>query len=160
MAFPSRGGRRAEVPMLGRTRRFLLFEAGGFRCGLDVRILREVTDVPGISPAGGEPRALLGSIPVQGETLPTVDLGALFEGPGAGRRVLVAEEGGRKVGLVVERVLDVADLPEATFRPLPPLATRLLPGAVWAVAWQEEQPVFLLDRESLGALLETASGEA
>lgn len=157
MAFPTKGVRRVETPTRGRTRRFLLFEAGGFRCGLDVRILREVTDDPGIPPAEEGRRPLLGSLPVQGGTLPTVDLAALFEGSGTGRRVLVVEAEGRKLGFLVERTLEVADLPEAAFRPLPALATRLLPGTVRAVAWQEEQPIFLLDGESLGPLLKTAA---
>lgn len=157
MAFPTKGVRRVETPTRGRTRRFLLFEAGGFRCGLDVRILREVTDDPGIPPAEEGRRPLLGSLPVQGGTLPTVDLAGLFEGSGTGRRVLVVEAEGRKLGLLVERTLEVADLPEAAFRPLPALATRLLPGTVRAVAWQEEQPIFLLDGESLGPLLKTAA---
>lgn len=157
MAFPTKGVRRVETPTLGRTRRFLLFEAGGFRCGLDVRILREVTDDPGIPPAEEGRRPLLGSLPVQGGTLPTVDLAALFEGSRTGRRVLVVEAEGRKLGFLVERTLEVADLPEAAFRPLPALATRLLPGTVRAVVWQEEQPIFLLDGESLGPLLKTAA---
>jgi chemotaxis signal transduction protein len=89
-----------------------------------------------------------------------VDLGALFEGPGAGRRVLVVEAEGRKLGFLVERTLEVADIPEASFRALPALASRLVPGTVRAVAWQEERPVFLLDAESLGPLLKTAAGDA
>ncbi len=157
MAFPTKGVRGVETPTPGRTRRFLLFEAGGFRCGLDVGILREVTDDPGIPPAEEGRRPLLGSLPVQGGTLPTVDLAALFEGSGTGRRVLVVEAEGRKLGFLVERTLEVADLPEAAFRALPALATRLLPGTVRAVAWQEEQPIFLLDGESLGPLLKTAA---
>jgi chemotaxis signal transduction protein len=80
--FPTKRVRRVEAPASGRTRRFLLFEAAGFRCGLDVRILREVTEDPGIPPAEGGARPLLGSLPVQGGTLPTVDLAALFEGSG------------------------------------------------------------------------------
>lgn len=160
MPFPSKAVRRVEAPNAGPTRRFLLFEAGGFRCGLDVRVLEEVTDDPGIPPAEHGRRPLLGSLPVQGGTLPTVDLGALFEGPGAGRRVLVVEAEGRKLGFLVERTLGVVDIPEASFRPLPALATRLVPGTVRAVAWQEERPVFLLDAESLGPLLQTAAGDA
>jgi len=159
VAFPSRGVRRVAAPTSGATRRFLLFEAGGFRCGLDVRILREVIEDAGIAPAGGGPRPLLGSLPLQGETLPTVDLGGLFEGSGASRRVLVVEAEGRRLGFLVERTLEVADLPEAAFRPLPALATRLLPGTVRAVTWQGERPVFLLDGESLGPLLQTAVEE-
>ena len=160
MPFPTKRVRRVEAPAPGRTRRFLLFEAGGFRCGLDVRILREVTEDPGIPPAEGGARPLLGSLPVQGGTLPTVDLAALFEGSGTGRRVLVVEAEGRRLGLLVEQTLGFADLPEASFRPLPVQATRLLPGTVRAVAWQEERPVFLLDGKSLGPLLRTAAEDA
>lgn len=134
MPFPTKRVRRVEAPAPGRTRRFLLFEAGGFRCGLDVRILREVTEDPGIPPAEGGARPLLGSLPVQGGTLPTVDLAALFEGSGTGRRVLVVEAEGRRLGL--------------------------LPGTVRAVAWQEERPAFLLDGKSLGPLLRTAAEDA
>jgi chemotaxis signal transduction protein len=154
--------RRAEAPAPVKTRRYLLFEAGGFRCGLDVRILREVADGPGTAPAASGPRSYLGSIPVQGGTLPTVDLVALFEGPETGRaagKVVVLEAEGRRLGLLVERTLEIAELPEDTFRAMPALASRLLPGTVRAVAWQEGAPVFLLDGESLGPLLQTAAGD-
>jgi len=73
--FPTKRVRRVEAPAPGRTRRFLLFEAAGFRCGMDVRILREVTEDPGIPPAEGGARPLLGSLPVQGGTLPTQVMG-------------------------------------------------------------------------------------
>lgn len=160
MPFPSKAVRRAEPPAPAKTRRYLLFEAGGFRCGLDVRILREVTDGPGTPPATSGPRPFLGSIPVQEGTLPTVDMVALFEGPDTRRaagKVLVLEAEGRRLGLLVERTLEIADLPEASFRAMPALASRLLPGTVQAVAWQEAGPVFLLDGESLGPLLQTAA---
>lgn len=160
MPFPSKAVRRAEPPAPAKTRRYLLFEAGGFRCGLDVRILREVTDGPGTPPAASGPRPFLGSIPVQEGTLPTVDLVALFEGAETGRaarRVLIAEAEGRRLDLLVERTFEIADLSEASFRAMPALASRLLPGTVRAVAWQEAGPVFLLDGDSLGPLLQTAA---
>lgn len=162
MPFPSKAVRRAEAPAPAKTRRYLLFEAGGFRCGLDVRILLEVTDGPGTPPAASGSRPFLGSIPVQEGTLPTVDLVALFEGPETGRpagKVLVLEAEGRRLGLLVDRTLEIAELPEASFRAMPALASRLLPGTVQAVAWQEGGPVFLLDGESLGPLLQTAAGD-
>lgn len=99
---------------------------------------------------------------MQGGTLPTVDLIALFEGPEtdrAVRRVLIVEAEGRRLGLLVERTLEMAELPEGSFRTMPALASRLLPGTVQAVAWQEAGPVFLLDGESLGPLLQTAAGD-
>jgi chemotaxis signal transduction protein len=86
--FPTKRVRRVEAPASGRTRRFLLFEAAGFRCGLDVRILREVTEDPGIPPAEGVARPLLGSLPVQGGTLPTVDLAALSGAGDAATQVM------------------------------------------------------------------------
>lgn len=160
MPFPSKKVHRTEPPIPVKTHRYLLFEAGGFRCGLDVRVLREVGDAPGTPPATSDPRPFLGSIPVQEGTLPTVDLVALFEGAETGRaarRVLIVEAEGRRLGLLVERTLEIADLPEASFRAMPALASRLLPGTVRAVAWQEAEPVFLLDGESLGPLLQTAA---
>ena len=89
MAFPSKAVRGAPAPTPERTRRPLLFEAGGFRCGLDVEIFRGVAEHPGTPPAREGHLPLLGSLPVQGDVLQTVDLGALFEGPGAGRKALV-----------------------------------------------------------------------
>jgi purine-binding chemotaxis protein CheW len=75
---------------------------------LEVVEVGELAAVPGASPS------VLGIRNLRGQVLPVFDLAALFriQGGGVPGRVLVAEDGGRRVGLAVDGVTDVGELPE------------------------------------------------
>jgi purine-binding chemotaxis protein CheW len=77
---------------------------------LEVAELGEVTQVPG---AGGE---IMGVRNLRGQVVPVVDLARVLDLPdGASpKRIVIAEQGGRKAGLAVDEVAGVEELPEAS----------------------------------------------
>ena len=83
---------------------------------LPVDTVLEVADLGEVAPVPGAPGAVLGVCNLRGNVLPVVDarllLGAAESGAVAGRLV-VTEEGGRRVGLAVDAVTDVGPLPGA-----------------------------------------------
>jgi len=116
---------------------------------LPVEHVLEVVELGELAAVPGAPPATLGIRNLRGQILPVFDLAALFriEGGGAPRRVVVAEDGGRRVGLAVDGVTDVSDLPE----PVEETESEFLRGA----ALVEEALVGVVDVPRLLDALET-----
>jgi purine-binding chemotaxis protein CheW len=119
---------------------------GAENYALPVEHVKEVTRLGRLTPMPGSSAAVVGISNLRGEIVPVYDLAVLLgiETTAAGSRVLIAEAGGRRFGLVVEEVCDVADLPPATEQ----TDSRLLHGA----ALIGDDLVGFVD---VGALLET-----
>jgi purine-binding chemotaxis protein CheW len=77
---------------------------------LEVIALGEITAVPGADPA------VLGVSNLRGQIVAVVDLAAVLglRAPHAPQRIVVAEDGGRRVGLAVESVSEVGFVGEPT----------------------------------------------
>jgi chemotaxis signal transduction protein len=90
--------------------------AGGEHYALPVRGVTEVTHLGELTPVPGAGRGLLGVRNLRGQVVPVVDFATLVGlDPEAGpTRIVVAEEGGRRVALAVESVVDVGPLPPAS----------------------------------------------
>jgi len=93
----------------------VLLTVGSESYALAVEDVLEVAEVEAPTPVPGSPASVLGVCNLRGNVLPVLDLGALLGGSGerGARRVVVAERGGRRAGLVVSAVTDVGELPEA-----------------------------------------------
>jgi purine-binding chemotaxis protein CheW len=122
---------------------------GAEEYALPVEHVLEVVDVGSLAAVPGAPRAALGVRNLRGQILPVFDLAALLRIDGGDRRsrIVVAEERGRRVGLAVDDVSDVADLPE----PAEETESAFLRGAVLI----GEALVGVLDPRRLLDLLET-----
>jgi purine-binding chemotaxis protein CheW len=77
---------------------------------LEVAELGEVTQVPG---AG---REIMGVRNLRGQVVPVVDLARVLDltDGATPKRIVIAEQGGRKAGLAVDEVAGVEQLPEAS----------------------------------------------
>ncbi len=73
-----------------------------------IRELGEGPEVPGAGPA------MLGVRNVRGQVVPVADLATLLgvHHPAPAGLMLIAEAGGRQVGLAIDQVTDVAELPD------------------------------------------------
>jgi purine-binding chemotaxis protein CheW len=89
---------------------------GGEDYALPVEQVVEATDVGNLTSVPGAPREVLGVRNVSGQVLPVVELGLLLGLPEAREagRLVIAEDGDRRAGLVVESIVAVAELPDAT----------------------------------------------
>lgn len=86
---------------------------GAERYALPVADVRSIVDMEGLAPVLGMPPAVIGLRALDGALLPVFDLAALLGVAGAvpARIVVAAARDGSEVGLAVDEVLDVAELP-------------------------------------------------
>jgi purine-binding chemotaxis protein CheW len=88
----------------------------GEQYALAVGDVAEVVELGRVTPVPGARAPLLGLCNLRGEILPVVDLAAILGISDQGRaaRLLVATHDGKRVGLAIGDVLDIAPLPECT----------------------------------------------
>jgi len=109
---------------------YLLLRLGTRRCALPRAAVREILPLPRLWRPPGLPRPLAGFMNLGGDALPVLDLVRLFglEAEGAAgeaalyRHVVLTGPlpGGEPFGLLVDRVLDLLNIPPAQLRPIPP----------------------------------------
>nr|WP_305123514.1 chemotaxis protein CheW [Roseomonas sp. GC11] len=136
----------------------MLFRLGSRRCALPRASVREVLPLPRLWRPPGLPRPLAGFLNLGGEALPVLDLARLFALESAAladealyRHILLLPGGaglggaglGGALGLLVDRVLDLARIPAARLRPVPPEAS--LNGCAVAEIETPEGFLHLLD---------------
>ena len=126
---------REEAPPVRGTR-YLTFDLAGASYALPLAHVREVDRLPTVTPLPNVPAWLLGAANLHGEIISVVDVAA-FLGLGASRpsreaRLLACRASGMEIGLMVERVRDIRELPDAAIRPpasqLPGRSGRYLAG--------------------------------
>ncbi len=92
----------------------LRVRSGHEEYALPVEGVREIAPVGQISPVPGAPAEVLGIWNLRGEVMAVVDLAAALGIAGeAGDRIVVAEQGDLRAGLMVDEVIDICSLPEA-----------------------------------------------
>lgn len=84
---------------------------GAERYALPVADVRSIVDMEGLAPMLGMPRSVLGLRALDGALLPVLDLARLLGVAGGSPTRIVVVEGAADVGLAVDEVLDVAELP-------------------------------------------------
>jgi purine-binding chemotaxis protein CheW len=91
-------------------------EVGGEHYALAVDTVLEVVVFGEVTPVPGASRSALGVCNLRGQVLPVFDLSRALglESGGRPTRIVVADDGVRRVGLAVDHVLDVTKLPEAS----------------------------------------------
>jgi purine-binding chemotaxis protein CheW len=89
------------------------FRVGDENFALPVGQVLEVADLGQLAPVPGAPRAVLGVRNLRGHVLPVIDLAVVLGTANAspGARLVIAEEAGRRAGLAIDQVTDVAELP-------------------------------------------------
>jgi purine-binding chemotaxis protein CheW len=107
----------APVPM----RRLLVFDVGGTQFGCDMDAFREIVPTPRLTRLPGAPETVCGLINLRG-TIVTVLDGGLVLGRPAFRRaeglVLIIESQERWIGMGVDDVRDVKDVPIDSVQPV------------------------------------------
>jgi chemotaxis signal transduction protein len=101
--------------------RAVVVRLGSVEFGLDVRRVREVLRVPPITRLPFPPPTILGIVSIRGTLVPVMDLGLRLLDRAADRqgRLVVVREPDRDglVGLLVDEVLDLVPLEQATIDP-------------------------------------------
>lgn len=105
--------------------KFVIFALPGGLYAFPGADVREILTILEIFPVPGAPAGIPGVINNRGEIEAVADLAALLGLPGGDRgaagRIVMAEKGGVRCGMLVDTVVDVVDLPPSAIKP--PLAT-------------------------------------
>jgi chemotaxis signal transduction protein len=133
----------------------LFFEVRGRRCALPVAVVREVLATPSVTPVPLTPPLLRGLVPVRGQVLPLLDVGAQL-GAGGGDagdaarflvteqdRIVVVETAApavSRLAFAASRISRLGCIQEGHTRRPPPL-----PRFVRATVFDVEGPALLLD---------------
>ena len=139
-------------------REHLLFELGGERYALDILGVQEIIGIVPTVPVPQSPPDLVGVIDLRGRVVPIVDLRRRLElhcTQDAERPCIIIlnlREGGgegRKIGVVVDRVLSVHGLRDEEIEDPPRIGSETLTPHVRGVARIRGEVVLILDVESL-----------
>jgi purine-binding chemotaxis protein CheW len=154
-------GRRAH----GGT--YLLFLLGGAEYGISVANVREIIGALPITRVPCMPAAVRGVINLRGRIIPVVDLRVRFglEPVDHGERtcIVVVETGGADLGLVVDRVVEVAHIPADAVEAVPSFAAEADTGYLLGIGGHGSRVRLLLDvehalpRHDLAALASAAA---
>lgn len=147
-----------ERDLVGK-RELIAFRTGGQEFCLDVQQVREIRGWTPTTPVPHAPEFVCGVINLRGTVMPVLDLGARFGfGPteaGARHVIIVAQIGGRPVGLLVDAVCDTLTIAPDEIQPSPDVAgaaSRLVATGVLPIG---ERMVTLVDLTHVASNLES-----
>ncbi|HPA37119.1 MAG TPA: chemotaxis protein CheW [Phenylobacterium sp.] len=110
----------------GARHELIAFRIGDQEFCVDIMQVREIRGWTQATPLPRAPAYVRGVINLRGAVLPIVDLGArlgLTTGePSARHVIMVVNQGGRTIGLLVEAVSDIIDVTEDMVQPTPDVA--------------------------------------
>ena len=122
---------------------------GGQLFALDIMVVREIRGWSASTPLPRAPAFVLGMINLRGAVLPVLDLalrlGLPASRPDASSVVVVAELGGRAVGLLVSAVCDIITVAPDRVQPAPDLGEHGANELVQGVITLDAEIVTLLD---------------
>jgi purine-binding chemotaxis protein CheW len=131
----------------------VVFSVGAAEYVIPVRDVLQMETFGGATPVPGAPAYVAGVIQVRGRVVPVVDLRARFGLPGIEHtldsRVVVAEQAGRVVGLLVDRAREVVPLSSEQLEPPPAMVAAQSGGFVTAIASLGARIVMLVDVPTL-----------
>lgn len=127
------------------------FRIGGSEFGLDVFSVHEIVRHEGVAPLPQAPPFVEGVVDVRGVLFPVVDLRRRFELPASGEsedaRIVLAELGGRRLGLVVDQVTEVMRVPEPSISDPPDYVRGIGAEYIRGIARVDGRLIILIDME-------------
>jgi purine-binding chemotaxis protein CheW len=152
---PAPAKRQARIGTEGpRTQeKFLLFRVGEEIYGMGLSGLREVLLPDGVMPLPSPPYQVCVALEHRGRRLPVIRMRALFEASPAGfpptARVLLTQGHGRPLGLLVDEVLEMAEVDSARIGALPALTTLLDPACFRGLFARQDRIILLVNEDGL-----------
>lgn len=173
---PIPAARVEQQRMMETPRQYLIFTLNGDVYAIEIMCIREIIEYGLVTEVPMMPDAIRGVINLRGAVVPLIDLSARF-GRGrstTGRRscsviLEVAGQGGgapQTLGIVVDAVNEVLDIPAAEIEPAPAFGARLRTDFIAGMGRIGERFVIILDLarvlsfEELARLAELARPEA
>lgn len=154
---PAETGARQGKQDTGQMRQYLSFLLGGEEYAVDILRVREIRGWEGATPVPNMPRYIKGMINLRGAIVPIVDLRERFSlehapyGPTTVVIVLqvVTGEKERTMGIVVDAVSEVHDIPDAELRSAPDFGGAVDTAFVRGLSTVDGKMVIILDIDEL-----------
>jgi len=132
---------------------WLRFNIGRQHFAVEVLKVQEVLRLPMIMPVRGTERAMLGVMNLRGQIVPILDLAIRLGFPTAepteASRVIVLEENGETLGLLVASVADVTNVSEAKIERISGTPSLVAADVVRGIARREGNIIIMLDASRL-----------
>ncbi len=147
----------ANIGLRGDRDQCLTFMLGGEEYGVDIHRVEEIKGWDRVTPVPNTPDYMLGVINLRGAIVPVADLRQRFGMPvsdyGPTTVVIVlrvkGEDRERVMGVVVDAVSDVYDIPEEERKPPPSSLCNVMMESINALATVEEKMIIMLDIDHL-----------
>ena len=157
----------ATIGLTGDDEQYLTFMLNGEEYGVDILRIREIKGWDRVTHIPNSPDYMRGVINLRGAIVPVIDLRQRFAMPSLEYTpttvvIVLSVKGGERdriMGIVVDAVSDVYNIPESEFRPAPTRANDPVLEAVSSLATVDEKMVILLDIDRLFSTGELASLE-
>mgnify|MGYP002780528508 CR=1 FL=1 len=138
-------------PAAENARQFLTFLLAGEEYGLPILQVQEIKGYPAVTPLPNAPAYLRGMMNLRGTVVPVLDLRRKFHlaeaEPTRFTVIVLVTVAGRVVGLVVDAVADVLDVPTADLEAVPEIDAGIDTGFLSGLAKAGERLVLLLNVE-------------
>lgn len=135
----------------GEVHQFLTFRLANEQYGVEILKVQEIKGFSAITPIPHTPPHVKGAMNLRGSIIPVVDLRVKFALAAAEfdkfTVIVIVRVGSRTVGLVVDAVSDVLDIPRGDIQPAPDLGTQVDVRFIAGVAHAGDHLVLLLDLE-------------
>lgn len=147
---------------------FLTFLLGEENFGVEILRVQEIKGYSVVTPIPNTPPHIRGVMNLRGTIVPVVDLRAKFQMPAVEYNkftvIIVVTMGTKVVGLVVDAVADVLDVPESEIKPAPDLCVRADSRFLRGMTTSGERVTVLLDVDRLlsqedAAVLDSVGGK-
>jgi purine-binding chemotaxis protein CheW len=144
------------------TSQFLTFAVGDEQYGVEILKVQEIRGYSAVTPIPNTPPHIKGVINLRGTVIPVVELRAKFSMVPAEYNkftvIIVVTVGPKVIGLVVDAVSDVLDIPAAEMRVVPDMGTRADTRFISGMATVGDRMTVLLDIDRLLSEEEVAAG--
>ncbi len=138
---------------LARPGEYLTFRLGAEEYGIDILKVQEIRSYEAPTRIANAPSFVKGVINLRGAIVPIVDLRLRFKLGEAEYNsltvMIVLNVAGRVIGIVVDSVHDVLELPSDALRDAPQIGTVVDPGFVTGLATLGDRMLILVDIERL-----------
>jgi len=132
---------------------FLTFLLGAEQYGVEILRVQEIRGYSAVTPIPNTPAFIRGVINLRGTVVPVVDLRAKFSMEATEYNkftvIIVVTVGVKVIGLVVDAVSDVLDIPASEIRKAPDLGARVDTRFISGMATIGDRMTVLLDMERL-----------
>jgi len=136
--------------------RFVTFHLDAEKYGINVMQVREVLKVSEIAPVPGGPDFVLGIINLRGNVVTVIDTRQRFglqpRDMDDATRIVIIEEGEQVVGMVVDSVAEVMNIPANEIEVAPNVGNDESAKFIHGVSHQGEELIILIDNAKLFAM--------